>query len=242
MKQIKQLESDFAHVAYCNSAEFVSDSDKNKLHKIAQLNWQPYFNERLGLSQEELTQYTDYPEVSELSILADKPSHLLYNQNLRCDSTKYNLQQPELRNNLGELYNLSVSAGTINSEERYAINHHIIQTIEILEKLPFPKHLSRVPEIAGAHHEKLNGNGYPKGLCGDEISFEARILAIADIFEALTASDRPYKKAKTLPQAIGIMQQLASKGELDQDLLNFFIVEKIPEHYGKVHLKAEQLN
>jgi HD-GYP domain-containing protein (c-di-GMP phosphodiesterase class II) len=242
IKQIKQLESDFAHVAYCNSAEFVSDSDKNKLHEIAQLNWQPYFNERLGLSQEELTQYTDYPEVSELSILTDKPSHLLYNQNLRCDSTKYNLQQPELRNNLGELYNLSVSAGTINSEERYAINHHIIQTIEILEKLPFPKHLSRVPEIAGAHHEKLNGNGYPKGLFGEQISFEARILAIADIFEALTASDRPYKKAKTLPQAIGIMQQLASKGELDQDLLNFFIAEKIPEHYGRVHLKAEQLN
>ena len=175
MKQIKQLESDFAHVAYCNSAEFVSDSDKNKLHEIAQLNWQPYFNERLGLSQEELTQYTDYPEVSELSILTDKPSHLLYNQNLRCDSTKYNLQQPELRNNLGELYNLSVSAGTTNSEERYAINHHIIQTIEILEKLPFPKHLSRVPEIAGAHHEKLNGNGYPKGLFGEQISFEARI-------------------------------------------------------------------
>ena len=122
------------------------------------------------------------------------------------------------------------------------LENHTIQTIEILEKLPFPKHLSRVPEIAGAHHEKLNGNGYPKGLCGDEISFEARILAIADIFEALTASDRPYKKAKTLPQAIGIMQQLASKGELDQDLLNFFIAEKIPEHYGKVHLKAEQLN
>ncbi|MFY8351783.1 HD domain-containing phosphohydrolase [Pseudoalteromonas sp. SSM20] len=241
-EQIIQLERDFAHVAYCNNAEFVSNNDIDKLNEITQLRWQPHFDERLGLSQEELTQYSGFSEVSELSVLADRPNHLLYNQNLRCDSAKYNLQQPELRNNLGELYNLSISAGTINQEERYAINHHIVQTIEILEKLPFPKHLSRVPEIAGAHHEKLNGKGYPKGLCGDEISFEARILAIADIFEALTASDRPYKQAKTLSQAINIMQQLATKGELDQTLLDFFIAEEIPEHYAKNHLKAEQLN
>ena len=143
---------------------------------------------------------------------------------------------------LGEIYNLSIKAGTINIEECYAINHHIIQYIEILEKMPFPKHLSRVSEISGSHHEKLNVTGYPKALCSDQISFEARILAIADLFEALTASDRPYKQAKTLTQALGIMKKMAQSGELDTELLTFFIGQKTTEQYAKRHLKAEQFN
>ncbi|KPV96120.1 Cyclic di-GMP phosphodiesterase response regulator RpfG [Pseudoalteromonas sp. P1-9] len=241
-QQINQLEQDFAHVAYCNTAEFVSDSDITKLEKISQRMWRPYFDERLGLSQEELTRYDSTQLTQDIGLLVNKTSHLLADQNLNCDKQKYTLVQPALRNNLGELYNLSIRSGTINNEERYAINHHIVQTIEILEKLPFPKHLNRVPEIAGAHHEKLNGQGYPKGLSGDAISFEARILAIADIFEALTSSDRPYKQAKTLTQALEIMQKLAAKEELDQTLLNFFISEKIPEKYAEQYLKPEQMN
>lgn len=241
-QSIAQLEQDYTHVAHCNTKEFVTEEDIERLNTIAAITWQPYFNDRIGLSQEELENVSGYPSTEELGLLMDKPEHRLGGQNLKCDPDKYKLVQPPLRNNLGEIYNLSIKAGTINTEERYAINHHIIQSIEILEKMPFPKHLSRVPEIAGSHHEKLNGTGYPKALCGAQISFEARILAIADVFEALTASDRPYKQAKTLTQALGIMKKMAQSGELDTELLTFFIEQKIPEQYAKRHLKAEQFN
>jgi HD-GYP domain-containing protein (c-di-GMP phosphodiesterase class II) len=96
------------------------------------------------------------------------------------------------------LYNPAVARGTLTEEERYVINHHIVQTIIMLSRLPFPKHLRNVPEIAGGHHEKMDGTGYPKRLHAGEMSPVARMMAIADIFEALTAADRPYKKAKTL--------------------------------------------
>ena len=108
-----------------------------------------------------------------------------------CRSIKYNR---------GELYNLAVSRGTLSAEERFKINDHVVQTIIMLEKLPYPKHLREVPEIAGGHHETMDGKGYPKRLTRERNLVAARIMAIADIFEALTASDRPYKKAKTLSE------------------------------------------
>ncbi|MDC0933131.1 HD domain-containing protein, partial [Arcobacteraceae bacterium] len=107
-------------------------------------------------------------------------------------------------------------------EERDIINDHAKITLKILNQLPFPKKYSSVPEISGNHHEKINGKGYPRGLKGDEISFEARILAIADIFEALTASDRPYKKANKLSAAMKILYFMAKDDELDRDLVKFF--------------------
>jgi len=121
-----------------------------------------------------------------------------------------------------EAYNLSIQRGTITSEEREIINDHAKITLKILNQLPFPKKYSSVPEISGNHHEKINGKGYPRGLKGDQISFEARILAIADIFEALTASDRPYKKANTLSAAMKILYFMAKDDELDRELVKFF--------------------
>lgn len=121
-----------------------------------------------------------------------------------------------------EVYNLSIRKGTLTEEERLRINDHARMSNEMLEALPFPKKLSRVPEIAGGHHEKLNGKGYPKGLSADELSLEARILALADIFEALTAADRPYKKAKPMDEVTRILDFMVKDYELDPELVGFF--------------------
>lgn len=114
--------------------------------------------------------------------------------------------------------NLSISKGTLNPEERAIINHHIVSTIEMLEALPWPKHLQQVTEYAGGHHERMDGGGYPKGLTGAQMSIPARIMAIADVYEALTASDRPYKSAKTAEETFFIMDKMANTGHLDPDL------------------------
>ena len=107
------------------------------------------------------------------------------------------------------LYDLSVRRGALTTEERYKINEHMVHTIMMLERMPFPKHLRRVPEYAGTHHERIDGTGYPRQLSGAELSVPSRIMAVADIFEALTASDRPYKKPKKLSEALRVLQSMA---------------------------------
>jgi HD-GYP domain-containing protein (c-di-GMP phosphodiesterase class II) len=109
---------------------------------------------------------------------------------------------PEFLYNRGELHNLSIQRGTLTPEDRYKINEHIVQTIKMLDKLPFPKHLKSVPELAGGHHEKMDGTGYPKRLTRDDMSPVSRMMAVADIFEALTAVDRPYKKVRNCPKPL----------------------------------------
>lgn len=141
-----------------------------------------------------------------------------------------------------EVHNLCIPKGTLTPEERKVINHHIEATIEMLEKLPFPKHLSRVPEFAGGHHERMDGKGYPKGLTRDEMSIPARIMAIADVFEALTASDRPYKDAKTLSETIRIMSYMKRDGHIDPDLFDLFVESGIYKDYAKEYLKREQID
>ena len=117
-----------------------------------------------------------------------------------------------------EVYNLCISRGTLTPEERKIINDHIVVTIDMLEQLPYPKHLRNVPEFAGGHHEKLDGTGYPKGLNHSEMSVQAKIMAIADIFEALTAPDRPYKKANKLSEALDIMHEMCKKEKIDKEI------------------------
>ena len=141
-----------------------------------------------------------------------------------------------------EVHNLCIPKGTLTPEERKVINHHIEATIEMLEKLPFPKHLSRVPEFAGGHHERMDGKGYPKGLTREEMSIPARIMAIADVFEALTASDRPYKDAKTLSETIRIMSYMKRDGHIDPDLFDLFVESGIYKDYAKEYLKREQID
>ena len=138
--------------------------------------------------------------------------------------------------------NLNISRGTLNNDERDKINDHIVVTIDMLEKLPFPKHLKRVPEFAGGHHETMIGTGYPKGLSKSDMSVQARIMGIADIFEALTASDRPYKKGKTLSEAMRIMGFFKADHHIDADLFDVFLSEGVFQDYADQFLDAKYID
>jgi hypothetical protein len=141
-----------------------------------------------------------------------------------------------------EVYNLTIRAGTLTAEERQVINHHIVATIKMLESLPWPKHLRNVPEYAGGHHERMDGKGYPRGLKRDEMSVQARVMGIADIFEALTAKDRPYKKGKTLTESLQILGKFRLNGHIDPDLFDVFIRQKVYLRYAKQFLDPEQID
>jgi HD-GYP domain-containing protein (c-di-GMP phosphodiesterase class II) len=141
-----------------------------------------------------------------------------------------------------EVYNLSIKKGTLTKEDREIINGHALLSVQMLETLPFPKKLVRVPEIAGNHHEQPGGNGYPRGLKGDELSFESRIMAIADIFEALTASDRPYKEGKKLSECFKILSFMAKDNEIDSNLLKFYYESGLYLKFAKSNLKDYQID
>lgn len=141
-----------------------------------------------------------------------------------------------------EVYNLNIARGTLTAEEREIINNHIVVTINMLESLPYPKDLKRVPEYAGGHHERMDGKGYPRGLTREQMSIPARIMGIADIFEALTARDRPYKKAKTLSESLFILGKMKLDHHVDPDLFDLFIREKVYLEYAKQFLEAEQID
>ncbi|MGD8515145.1 MAG: HD domain-containing phosphohydrolase [Granulosicoccaceae bacterium] len=141
-----------------------------------------------------------------------------------------------------EVYNLTIPKGTLTPEERDVINYHIVSTINMLERLPFPKHLRNVPEIAGGHHETMDGRGYPRGLNREQMSVQARIMGIADIFEALTAADRPYKKAMPISQALGILGRMKNNNHIDPDLFDIFINAKVYENYARDFLDERQLD
>ena len=141
-----------------------------------------------------------------------------------------------------EVENLTIVAGTLTAAEREIINHHIEVTIMMLEALPWPKHLKNVPEYAGGHHERMDGKGYPRGLTREQMSVQARMMGIADIFEALTAKDRPYKKGKTLTESLMIMGTLKKIGHIDPDLFDVFVREKVYLDYARQFLDAEQID
>lgn len=141
-----------------------------------------------------------------------------------------------------EIYNLCIERGTINNEERSTINNHMAVTINMLESLPFPKKLRRVPEYAGGHHERMDGTGFPKGLKREEMSLPARMMAIADIFEALTARDRPYKLPMKISMALGILKRMKQDKHIDPDLFDLFIRSRVWEKYAKDALLPDQLD
>ncbi len=141
-----------------------------------------------------------------------------------------------------ELGNLTIRSGTLTPEERQIINHHIEVTIQMLESLPWPKHLKNVPEYAGGHHERMDGKGYPRGLRREQMSVQARIMGIADIFEALTAKDRPYKRGKTLSESLEILGRFRQNGHIDPDLFEVFIRQKVYLKYARQFLDPEQID
>ena len=141
-----------------------------------------------------------------------------------------------------EIENLTIRAGTLTAAEREIINHHIVATIKMLEALPWPNHLKNVAEYAGGHHERMDGKGYPKGLKREEMSVQARVMGIADIFEALTAKDRPYKPGMKLSQAMEILGKFALNGHIDPDLFSVFIRQKVYLRYAESFLDSAQID
>jgi HD-GYP domain-containing protein (c-di-GMP phosphodiesterase class II) len=247
-RQVRELQHEFAFIAECNiGGELMDPEHIGTLQKIGERVWLRHFDDRLGLSQAELQRVADLPVVpvpATERLLADKPQHIFPRLEGKALDPRYGFQVnvPKHLYNHGELYNLSVSRGTLTEEERFKINEHIIQTIVMLENLPLPSNLKRVPEYAGTHHETLLGTGYPRKLDKDRLSIPARIMAIADIFEALTASDRPYKKAKTLSESVGILANLRDKGHIDADLFALFLRAGLPMRYAQRHLHADQID
>ena len=248
--KLVQLDKDFAFIAECNEGgEFMAPEKVQRLNEIAEYTWMRTLDDRLGVSWEESQRQQKIPKKPlpvEEKLLADKAEHIIERE----ESDKmpddnpwgFHLDVPEYKYNRGELYNLSIARGTLSTEERFKINDHIVQTIIMLENLPYPKHLEDVPSIAGSHHEKMDGSGYPKGLSDKEMPLTARMMAIADIFEALTASDRPYKKAKTLSEAIRIMSTMVKEHHIDADLFKLFLTSGVYLDYAHKFLDPEQVD
>jgi HD-GYP domain-containing protein (c-di-GMP phosphodiesterase class II) len=249
-ERLAQLDDDFAFIAESNvGGEFMAPERIERVEEIAKIKWTRTLDDRLGVAQEEKKRKdrTPAPELPVVeNLLGDRDDHIIYREEEKVaaedEEFGFKFDVPELKFNLGEIYNLSIARGTLTDEERFKINDHIVQTIVMLEQLPFPDHLKRVPEYAGGHHEKMDGTGYPKKLNKDDMSIPARIMAIADIFEALTAADRPYKLPKTLSESVKIMSFMKKDAHIDADLFKIFLKSGIYKEYADNFLKPEQID
>jgi HD-GYP domain-containing protein (c-di-GMP phosphodiesterase class II) len=249
--ELQKIDNDFYFIAETNlGGEFLEEGSIDRVKQIGDRTWSRTLDNRAGVSIAERKRFDKIPEQSlpvEESLIADRPDHLIEHSTVPSSADPENrfgfkVNVPEHRFNLGEIYNLSISRGTLTDEERFIINDHIVQTIVMLEKLPLPKSLQRVPEIAGGHHEKIDGTGYPRGLVGSQMSLPARVMAIADIFEALTAADRPYKGRKNLSQCLKIMSFMAKDNHIDTDLYRLFLEKGIYLEYAQRFLLADQID
>jgi HD-GYP domain-containing protein (c-di-GMP phosphodiesterase class II) len=246
--RLAQLDDDFAFVAECNvGGEFMAPEKIARLQRIAGVTWLRTLDDSLGMSWEESARQprTREPLPAREYLLADKPGHIIAHDAapLAPDNPWGFVIKPLAHKaNLGEVYNLSIRRGTLTEEERHHINDHIVQTIIMLEALPYPKNLRHVPEWAGGHHEKMDGSGYPRGLKRDQMSVPARIMMIADIFEALTARDRPYKTPKTLSECIDIMARMSGEHHIDPDLFELFLTSGVYRAYADIFLLPEQID
>lgn len=243
-----QLQDDFAFVAQCNlGGEFMDKNANNRLEKLAAITWQRHFDAQLGLSATELAHYPDkgsqeLPVTEQL--LADKPEHIVARQHnvTAASEADSQLTPPEYSFNYGELHNLTIESGTLTKEERFRINEHILTTIALLEKLPYPAELANIPRYATTYLETMNGTGYPRGLTAEDLSVAERIIMLANIFEALTAAERPYKKAKTLSIAIFLLHQLVEEGLIDRDIFELFLTSGVYLQYANKFMAAEQID
>jgi HD-GYP domain-containing protein (c-di-GMP phosphodiesterase class II) len=249
-----RLQDDFAFVAQANiGGEFMQDADIERLRQMGQQRWQRHFDNRLGISRDEADRFADLPAPAlpvDEPLLADRPEHCVpwgpRKPPVAKDDPRnrwgFDMRLPAYASNYGELYNLAIRRGTLNDEERFKINEHIVQTIIMLSSLPFPRQLKRVPDIAGNHHEKMDGRGYPRRLGEQDLGIAERVMAIADIFEALTAADRPYKAPKTLSESVKILVGMARDGHIDGQLLQLFLSSGVYRQYAERFLRAEQID
>jgi len=250
-ERLSKLDDDFAFIAECNlGGEFMAPERVERLNEIAAIQWTRTLDDRIGISHEEAKrkERTPKPELPVVeNLLADREDHIVYRETPEPAAEEDNafgfkLDVPEHKFNLGEVRNLAIGRGTLTDEERFKINDHIVQTIIMLEQLPFPKHLKKVPEYAGGHHEKMDGTGYPRKLTNEDMSIPAKIMAIADIFEALTAADRPYKPAKPLSACVKIMSFMKKDAHIDGDLFELFLKSGIYQEYADRFLDPSQID
>jgi len=247
-RRLDEIRRDYQFIAECNSGEtFMNDNRIERVKEIGAQTWMRHLDDRIGLSHDEIerARRTPAPELPvEEKLLADKVEHLVHRDGSPFGDNPhgFKMEVPEHLYNHGEIYNLCVQRGTLTAEERFKINEHIVETINMLGRLPFPKELRRVPEWAGNHHEKLDGTGYPRRLGADNLSVLARIMAVADIFEALTASDRPYKPPKKLSTSLRIMSSFRDEGHICPDLFDLFLTSGVFRKYGEEHLRPEQVD
>ncbi len=250
-----RLQEEFAFVARSNiGGEFMQQADVERLKQIAQRTWLRHFDDHLGLSRDELLRVQNTEGLVTLPVveylLADKMIHIVpwgeRKPPVQADDPRnvwgFDMQLPQYMYNFGEVYNLSIRKGTLTEEERFKINDHIVQTICMLSTLPLPRFLSHVPDIAGNHHEKMDGTGYPRKLDGQTMSIPERVMALADIFEALTASDRPYKDSKTLTQSLSILAKMAEERHVDRDVFNMFLRSGVYMDYARKYLQPAQID
>lgn len=243
---LRQLDDDFYFIARCNiGSEFLSDDALARINQIASYRWTRTLDDTAGVSQDELTRKKRQPVATlpvQEPMLADKEEHIVYRPDVSKEADKYHfkLKKPMFQYNYGEIYNLSIRRGTLNDEERYKINEHIMQTIIMLDNLPFPRTMANVCTIAGGHHERVDGKGYPYQLDHTQMSVQVRMLAIADVFEALTAIDRPYKPGKLLSEALSIMASMVNEHHLDRELFILFLQSGIWHNYAQTYLDPEK--
>ena len=246
---VTRLEDDFAFIAECNvGGEFMADEKIERLEQLSELEWTRFFDSSLGLSIEERHRLEQEPTLqtpAREKLLSDRPSHIhkrTVNPEPVFREKGFTMKVPEHLYNSGELHNLRIKRGTLNDEERFKINEHIIQTIVMLDEMPFPKHLAKVPYFAGTHHEKMDGTGYPRSLGEEDLDIPARIMALADVFEALTASDRPYKEPKMLSDAVKILSFMVKDRHIDADCFRLFLTSGVYLDYANRYLPESQID
>lgn len=245
-QQQQQLDDDFAFIAQLNKGETQTGPAQHaRLNHIGAQRWLRTLNNRIGLSWEEEQRLGhDTPLPAWECLLADKPGHQIpYLAEERIEQNNgwhITMPQPVFKQHLGERYNLAIAHGTLTREERYIINAHVVHTLIMLSELHYPAHMSEVPILAASHHERMDGTGYPRGIKAGELPLQARIMALADIFEALTAADRPYKQANGLQKTLSIMAGMVKKQHLDPVLFRFFVEQEIYLQYANKYLATEQ--
>ncbi len=243
--RLKQLDEDFYFIAQSNlGTEFLNDDTIARIQQIANYQWTRTLDDRAGIAHVELARISHIAPATlpvKENMLADKQEHIIMRgkRDKLPESLGFKIKEPRFLYNHGEIYNLGIRRGTLTAEDRYKVNEHIMQTIIMLKRLPFPYTMTHVPEIAGGHHERVDGQGYPYQLTRDQMSIQVRIMAIADVFEALTAVDRPYKTGKFLSESLSIMVNMVNNHHLDAQLFILFLESAVWEDYAKKYLPPQ---
>ncbi len=248
-KDLHIMDEEFLFIASCNDGEEQMTPEKiDRIKKIGMRTWERTLSDTVGLSYEEKQKKSRKrkPNPNVENLLADRPEHFREWDESEIipedNEWKFKMKAPKYKYNLGEIHNLTIGHGVLNEEEIFIVNSHIIHTIKMLEKLPFPKNIKSISEIAGGHHEHMDGTGFPKKLTIENLSVLTRIVGISDKFETLTSSNKPHKKGKTLSEIISHMDTLRNEKQIDSDLFEIFLTSGIYIDYAKKHMEPYQID